>query len=243
MEELTELLPDVATVLSAGNHAPAGAMSHELMTRRRGTSIVVQHGMLLPHAVPLPHGVTLAAWSSADAAFWRGGRSDVVTRVIGSELLRQATQSEIGPVAVDATPVYCGALHGTELPRLEIERVARGFCLATGAHYRPHPFEIDVQSRLTHLVWRRLGIEFASADLPLVQVGAPVVGMWSTGILEAAAAGLPAWVYHPDPPEWLAEVWHRYGLSAWGSDPTGVPDIAAGEPARRLADLVENSVN
>lgn len=243
VEELAGHLPEVATVLSAGNHAPAGAAGHELMTQRNGTSIVVQHGMLLPQVAPLPAGVTLAAWSATDADFWRSGRGDVATRVVGSELLRRATQAGVGPVAVDATPLYCGALHGTELPRLQIERIARKFCLATGAHYRPHPSETDVQSRLTHLVWKRLGIDFAPTDRPLLRVGAPVVGMWSTGILEAAAAGLPAWVYHPDPPEWLTEVWRRYGLSVWGSDPTGVPDTAAGEPARRLAELVEESAN
>jgi hypothetical protein len=66
--------------------------------------------------------------------------------------------------------------------------------------------------------------------------------MWSTGILEAAAAGLPAWVYHPDPPEWLREVWQRYGLSVWGSEPTPVSAIAAGEPAERLAELVEEAL-
>ncbi len=240
--ELSAALPEVAAVVSAGGHGPAGAIGHDLAMQRHGASIVVQHGMLLPQVAPLPAGVTLAAWSRADADFWRSGRSDVETRVVGSELLHRATQAGVDPVPADATPVYCGALHGTELPRLEIERVARQFCSATGAHYRPHPSETDLQSRVTHLIWKRLGIVFAPSDRPLLQVGAPVVGMWSTGILEAAAAGLPAWVYHPDPPEWLREVWQRYGLSVWGSEPSPVSAIAAGEPAERLAELVEEAL-
>jgi hypothetical protein len=239
--ELTDAVPDVAVVLSAGAHAPAGALGHELTTRTGATSIVVQHGMLLPQAAPLPSGVTLAAWSDADGTYWRSGRDDVEVRVVGSELLRRALGAVTAPVPLEATPVYCGALHGTELPRWEIERVARSFCRATGARYRPHPREIDLQSRLTHLVWRRLGIRFDPADRPLLEVGAPVVSMWSTAVLEAAAAGLPAWVYHPDPPAWLTEVWSRYGLAEWGADPTPVPTIAQGAPAERLAGLVEES--
>lgn len=238
LDELAAAVPDGSTVLSAGAHAPAGALVHELARATGGTSIVVQHGMLLPLMAPLPDGVTLAAWSTADGEFWRSGRSDVTVEVVGSELLRRARVAGSDPVPVDATPVYCGALHGTELPRAQIERVAREFCRATGAAYRPHPAETDLQSRLTHLVWKRLGIGFAPADRPLVEVGAPVVGMWSTGILEAAAAGLPAWVYHPDPPDWLREVWHRYGLSEWGADPTPVPVLADGDPAARLAAVI-----
>lgn len=238
VDDLAAAVPQASTALSAGGHAPAGALVHDLVVRRGGSSIVVQHGMLLPQAAPLPGGVTLAAWSDADATFWRSGRDDVEIEVVGSELLRRAAATLVEDVPVNARPVYCGALHGTELPRWEIERVARAFCRATGARYRPHPGETDFQSRATHLVWKRLGIEFASADRPLLDVGAPVVGMWSTGILEAASAGLPAWVYHPDPPEWLTEVWQRYGLREWGADPTPVPEIAAGEPARRLAELV-----
>jgi len=240
-DDLADAVSDVAVVLSAGAHGPAGAVGHDLMTRTGGSSIVVQHGMLLPQAAPLPSGVTLAAWSDADGAFWRSGRDDVEVRVVGSELLRRAVAARTDPVPIDATPVYCGALHGTELPRFQIERVARSFCRATGARYRPHPREVDFQSRLTHLVWKRLGIRFAPADRPLLEVGAPVVSMWSTAILEAAAAGLPAWVYHPDPPAWLSEVWTRYDLSEWGSDPTPVPAIAQGEPAERLAELVVES--
>ena len=36
--------------------------------------------------------------------------------------------------------------------------------------------------------------------------------MFSTGVLEAAARGLPAWVDFPDPPAWLREFWDRYGM-------------------------------
>lgn len=236
--DLSAALPSVRVVVSAGAHVPAGALAHAWITGCGGNSVVVQHGMVLPQAAPLPEGAVLAAWSEADAEFWRSGRSDVTTVVVGSELLRRARETPVESVSPRATPVYCGALHGTELPRAEIERVARQFCLATGARYRPHPRETDLQSRLTHLVWRRLGIGFAASGGPLVDVGAPVVGMWSTGILEAASAGLPAWVYHPDPPPWLVEVWERYGLSVWGSDPTPVSPLGSGDPASRLAETV-----
>lgn len=238
LDELRSALPEIAVVLSAGHHLPVGAMADQLVRCSAASSIVIQHGMLLPQAPPLPHDVTVAVWSSEDGAFWAGERPDVDVVVVGSELIRQATLTAATPVRVDATPLFCGALHGTEMPRLQIESISRNFCRATGARYRPHPSEVDLQSRLTHLVWRALGITFDTGDRPLIESDAPVVGICSTGILEAAAAGLPAWVYHPDPPAWLVEVWERNGLAQWGSPPTPRPDIGEGEPARVLAELV-----
>ncbi|MBS1847117.1 MAG: hypothetical protein JST73_02475 [Actinobacteria bacterium] len=240
VDALQKAAPGIRVVVSTGGHVPAGAYAHELAVRLGVPGIVVQHGMLLPQMAPLPPGVHLAAWSEQDAAFWCAGRGDVEWTVVGSELLARADAVDVGEVAVDSTPVFCGAMHGTELMRRETERIARTFCRATGAAYRPHPAETDVVSRATHLAWRRLGIPFVSSTKPLVELGTPVVAVWSTSVLEAATAGIPAWVYHPDPPTWLTEVWRRYGLSPWGSDPTPASSCGAGVPARQLADLVRS---
>ena len=71
---------------------------------------------------------------------------------------------------------------------------------------------------------------------PLWQVDRPVVSVYSTGVLEAAARGIPAWVYLPRPPSWLAELWQRYRMAAWGGAPTPSP-VTAGEesPAAQVA--------
>ena len=235
---LRRALPAISTVLSAGDHVPAGALAHALAAEQGAAAMVVQHGMLLPLAAPLPPEVHVATWSEADGTFWCSGRTDPRVHVLGSQLLFRAAHAGIAPVPAEGRPVYVGALHGFELPRREIERIARQFCRSTGARYRPHPSETDVVSRIIHRIWKLLGIEFADGARPLIEVGAPVVGMWSTGILEAAAAGLPAWVHHPDPPAWLAEVWDRYGLGRWGGPPTPRPDTGSVEPARRVAELL-----
>lgn len=238
LDELQRAFPKVSTVVSAGHHVPAGALVHRYARRVGAVCVVVQHGMLLPQAAPLPPEVHVAAWSEADAQFWTTGRNDCVTHVVGSQLLHRAMLSPHRAVALDDQPIYVGALHGTELPRRQIEQIARQFCLATGAKYRPHPSEVDLQSRATHAIWKKLGISFADPSIPLLELGAPVVGMWSTGVLEAASAGRPAWVYHPDPPDWLREVWDRYGLAQWGAEPTVTREISTVSPAQRFAELV-----
>ncbi len=238
LDELQQAVPKVATVVSAGHHVPAGALVHAYAQRVDAVCVVVQHGMLLPQAAPLPPDVHVAAWSEADAQFWTTDRTDCVTHVVGSQLLHRAMLSPHRAIALDDQPVYVGALHGTELPRRQIEQIARQFCLATGAKYRPHPSETDLQSRATHAIWKKLGISFEDKNVPLLELGAPVVGMWSTGVLEAASAGRPAWVYHPDPPYWLREVWDRYGLSQWGAEPRINRETPTVSPAQRLAELV-----
>lgn len=236
--DLQAAVPGISVVLSAGSHATAGALGNDFAVQTGCASVVVQHGMLLPQAAPLPSGVHAVAWSVEDAVFWASGRSDVTMHVLGSQLLHRAAMHRGADIPLHAPPVYVGALHGTELPRREIERIARQFCLATGARYRPHPSETDLQSTLTHLVWKRLGIDFEDSGRPLLEISSPVVGMWSTGILEAATAGHPAWVFHPEPPDWLVEVWERYGLARWGQDPKPVSPPAEVAPAERLAGLV-----
>jgi hypothetical protein len=88
-------------------------------------------------------------------------------------------------------------------------------------------------------MWRTRGIRFDMTRLPLDQLRTSVVSVFSTGVLEAAAAGLPAWVNHPDPPDWITELWHRYQMQQFGAkEPTKVV-TASKEPAMAIAELVD----
>ncbi len=247
IETLASALPAVAAVLSSGDYLPAGALAHALARRTGVTSHVAQHGLMTPHAPPLPSGSVLLAWHEADATFWRSGRTDVAAVVVGSQLLWAAAQrgAPIGAAGTSpsAPPTFLGQLHGAELPRGEIARVAFEFCKDTGATYRPHPSEVDRVSRAQHAVWHRRGVRFDDGAVPLAQLEAPVVALFSTGVLEAAAAGRAAWVHHPTPPAWLADLWERYGLSRWGSDPTPAPALPAQEPAQAIAALLTDTAD
>ena len=138
-------------------------------------------------------------------------------------------------------PLFLGQLHGAELSRRISTRTAEAFCRATGATYRPHPAETDIRSRLQHRLWRRKGIDIQAGG-PLLDAGRPVVAMFSTGVLEAAAAGLPAWVTCVDPPRWVREFWDRYRLSPWGGEPTPRPAVPSVEPALLVAQRVREIV-
>ena len=131
--------------------------------------------------------------------------------------------------------IFLGQLHGAELPRAAMTRSAILFCRMTGATYRPHPSERDLMSRLQHRAFGRLGIEVDASGTALADLGRPVAAAYSTGLVEAAARGLPAWAFHPSPPAWLREFWERYGLSVWGADPTPAPVLPTIEPARAIA--------
>lgn len=232
---------DLGAVVTIGAHLAGGALAHDLAGDRSLPSYVVQHGALTPYAPPLPAETTLLAWSDADADFWRSGRTDVQARTIGSQLLWQAAHEQ--PVQVDpaARPVFLGQLHGAELPRRLTGGAASEFCRAHGALYRPHPAETDVLSRAQHRWMARRGIEFAPLDVPLTELGVPVVAVFSTGVLESAARGIPSWVYGEHMPAWIHELWHRYGMSPWGADPTPAPSVRAEEPAAALATILEES--
>ncbi len=232
-------LPDVAAVVSAGHYLALGAASYHLARARDLPFVVSQHGALTPVAPPLPPGAVLCAWSEEDATFWRSGRTDVTARVVGSELLwRAARTGNATQVDPTAPPTYLGQLHGAELPRRDLAAAARTFCRTTGATYRPHPGETDRASRRIHAGWQREGIRVDRAGGPLSAVTTPVVGVFSTGVLEAAARGVPAWVDFPRPPDWLADFWRRYRMSQWGGPPTPAPDPAATSPARAVAALI-----
>ncbi len=211
-------------------------------TRGRGAwergSSRSQHGLLTPHAPPLAPDSTLLAWSAADADFWRSGRPDVQTQVVGSQLLWEASRGRTR--VTDDRPTFLGQLHSAEMGRREMARFTGAFCRTEGTRYRPHPGERDRLSRWQHARWRRQGIELDDGSVPLRELPTPVVSVFSTGILEAAARGVPAWAAYDRPPAWLAEFWERYAMSRYGSDPTPAPAPPEREPAVAVAAAVED---
>lgn len=239
--ELMRLLPDVRIVLSAAQFLGRGAVAYEFSRAIGAEYWMVQHGLLVPQAPPLPVGCTLLAFSEADAQFWASGRRDVTTHAVGSQLLYLAAQKAAGAEEQkqnDLEPIFLGQMHGAELPRASFAFAAHSFLKKYGGIYRPHPSEKDKLSVLTHKLWEKEGIRIDRSGTPLNEVPNPVVSIFSTGVLEAAIRGIPAWVYHPAPPAWLVEFWDRYGMNRWGSEPTPAPVQPEKEPARRIAELI-----
>ncbi len=240
-DELTSLLPDVRIVLSAAQFLGRGAAAYEFSRAIGAEYWMVQHGLLVPQAPPLPVGCTLLAFSEADAQFWASGRRDVTAHAVGSQLLYLAAQKAAGAEAQkqnDLEPIFLGQMHGAELPRASFAYASHSFLKKYGGVYRPHPSEKDKLSVLTHKLWEKEGIRIDRSGTPLNEVPNPVVSIFSTGVLEAAIRGIPAWVYHPAPPAWLVEFWDRYGMNRWGSEPTPAPVQPEKEPARRIAELM-----
>ena len=240
-DELMRLLPDVRIVLSAAQFLGRGAVAYEFSRAIGAEYWMVQHGLLVPQAPPLPVGCTLLAFSEADAQFWASGRRDVTTHAVGSQLLYLAAQKAAGAEAQkqnDLEPIFLGQMHGAELPRASFAYASHSFLKKFGGTYRPHPSEKDKLSVLTHKLWEKEGIRIDRSGTPLNEVPNPVVSIFSTGVLEAAIRGIPAWVYHPAPPAWLVEFWDRYGMNRWGSEPTPAPVQPEKEPARRIAELM-----
>lgn len=240
-DELTSLLPDVRIVLSAAQFLGRGAAAYEFSRAIGAEYWMVQHGLLVPQAPPLPVGCTLLAFSEADADFWASGRRDVTTHAVGSQLLYLAAQKAAGAEVQkqnDLEPIFLGQMHGAELPRASFAYASHSFLKKYGGIYRPHPSEKDKLSVLTHKLWEKEGIRIDRSGTPLNEVPNPVVSIFSTGVLEAAIRGIPAWVYHPAPPAWLVEFWDRYGMNQWGSEPTPAPVQPEKEPARRIAELM-----
>lgn len=229
------LLGGVRVTLSVGHYLPIGALANRWATALSAEQFVVQHGLLTPYAPPLPRNAHLFAFTDADGQFATLGRTDVTSTTVGSQLLWEAGSSKAKPVG-DRSPLYLGQLHGAELPRRHQAHAATEFCRTTGSAYRPHPAEKDILSRLQHNRWARQGIEIDLANTALSEAGRPVVSAFSTGILEAAAWGLPSWVTYPNPPRWLAEFWDRYSMRSWGSEPTPAPFRNHREPAAVIAE-------
>ena len=240
-DELKSLLPDVRIVLSAAQFLGRGAAAYEFSRAIGAEYWMVQHGLLVPQEPPLPVGCTLLAFSEADAQFWASGRRDVTTHAVGSQLLYLAAQKAAGAEAQkqnDLEPIFLGQMHGAELPRASFAYASHSFLKKFGGSYRPHPSEKDKLSVLTHKLWEKEGIRIDRSGTPLNEVPNPVVSIFSTGVLEAAIRGIPAWVYHPAPPAWLVEFWDRYGMNQWGQEPTPAPVQPKKEPAQRIAELM-----
>ncbi|QSR33405.1 hypothetical protein CFI00_0225 [Nocardioides sp. S5] len=243
-------LPAVRAVLAAGHRSEIGSTAYALAEALGATFFVSQHGALTPYAPPLPHAARLLAWSEADGAFWTTGRRDVEVEVVGSQLLWAAAGLVTGARAPssttggDAAPLtYLGQGHAAEISRARLAQAALSTCRAHGATYRPHPSERDVTSRAVLAGYRRAGITVDTSGVPLVDLEAPIVSVFSTGVLEAAARGWEAWVEFPRPPAWLGEFWERYAMHRLGSSPTPAPHLPDQEPAARIAEIVTGAAS
>lgn len=244
LDRLPSLLAPAA-VLAAGHYSEIGAAAFALAEECTAPFLVSQHGALTPFAPPLPRAAHLLAWSDADADFWRSGREDVRITSTGSQLLWEAglgSDTGAGRPAQRSTATgpltYLGQGHAAEIPRARLVHAALTTCRDHRAVYRPHPSERDVVSRLVLATYAKAGITVDFRVLPLVDLEAPMISVFSTGVLEAAARGRDAWVDFPRPPAWLGEFWERYGMSRYGTDPTPAPARPDAEPARRIAEIV-----
>lgn len=244
-----QVLGGLRQVLAVGDYLASGALARRWALALEAEFFVAQHGLLAYQVPPLPQDAHLLAFSAEDADWWRAGRADVEVTVTGSQLLTDAAHRSAA-LSDPADPgLFLGQLHGAELSRGEMARAAELYCCATAARYRPHPAETDRLSRLTHRRWAARGISVESpadtrgtAPAPLAETTGPVASVFSTGVLEAAAAGRRAWVVHPDPPAWLEEFWQRYRMSRWtphgATTPTPAPPLPEISPARRIAEIL-----
>lgn len=242
IDELDVLCPDVKVAVTIGAHLPLGKMAHSLMERRAGHAFVVQHGLLTPHAPPLPPQTTLLAWSEDDATFWKSSRQEIETLNVGSQLFWRPETSTEGTQMSEGAPIFLGQLHAAELGRADLIRTTVGFCRRNQARYRPHPSERDKTSRLVHAAMRRGGISFDDTAQALDASCSPVVAIFSSGLLEAAANGRPAFGYHPSAPQWINAFWERYSIGKWGSEPTVAPTQPEIEPALHIANVITSSI-
>lgn len=237
---LANNLPDVVIILSLGHYLPLSGKLLSLLRQdgRHTQFVTVQHGPLTPFVPPLAPRSMVLSWSESDATYWSSGRDDVDSLVVGSQILWEASRSPTSQPDPASTPVFLGQLHGAELDFQSKSESSEYFCLNFDADYRPHPSEVDRRSRRAHRRWKAMGIRFADPG-PLVDLHRPIVSAFSTGLLEAAAAGMPSWSFHIDPPEWLEEFWDRYAIGRWGQDPPTQANISSSEPAKAIARVLE----
>ena len=87
-----------------------------------------------------------------------------------------------------------------------------------------------------------MGIEVDFSKKPLSSLNRPIASVFSTGILEAAAVGLPAWGFAINEPAWIREFWKRYNIGVWGAGSTVPPVKMAEEPALSVAKQLERIV-
>ena len=138
-EVVPEELTSVAVVVAAGHYLPLGVVAYAWSRLLGAEFVAVQHGLLTPHVPPLAPDSRLLAWSAADADFWRSGRADVSTEVVGSQLLWEAAEDRAR--STDDRPTFLGQLHSAEIGRRTMARFRGPFCRSEGLRYRPHPGE------------------------------------------------------------------------------------------------------
>ncbi|MGL5810858.1 MAG: hypothetical protein ACRCYQ_13020 [Nocardioides sp.] len=232
-EELTRYFDSMGAVLATSHHTDVGASAYDFSQAVKAPFFVIQSTVLTPHSAPLaPEGQPLA-WTDADATFWQEGsaRAHQKATVVGSQLLWSAAQHALPEPDPATATTYLGQLHEPHLGYKQMAKAAEDFCLRHGAVYRPHPAENDRRVRSVHERLVRLGVSLDQSSTPVGRFDGPVVGAYSTGVLEAAARGLPAWVEFPQPPAWLRELWERYRMFQHGGEPTPPPVVTGFEPA------------
>lgn len=236
-------LENVKQVIAAGHYLAAGEWAYAKSREKGWAFNVVQHGLNTPFAPPLPQDCVLFSFSEKDSEFWISGREDITAHAVGSQLFYEASKNiERAEPDVSGDLLFLGQMHGAELPRTSFAKASYRFCKNNGATYRPHPSERDKLSKLTHSMWGKLGIKFDTSGVPLNQSNQQVVSVFSTGVLEAAIRGIPAWVYHPQPPTWLLEFWDRYNMHQWGQPPTPAPVQPETEPAQKIASIIAQTL-
>lgn len=242
-EELPRYFDSMNAVLATSHHTDVGASAYDFSQNLKCPFYVVQSSVVTPYSAPLPPGATLLGWSEGDIAFWREGSAEAAkatNTVVGSQLLWTAAQNKIEEVNKAASMTYLGQLHEAALGNRQMAKAAEDFCMTHNAVYRPHPSESDRRTRSVHERFVRLGISLDQSQTPVRMFDGPVVSAYSTGLLEAAARGLPAWATFPDPPAWLHEVWDRYGMARYGdSEPTPCPTILNFEPAYAIGITID----
>src|SRR5699024_2966902 len=129
-------------------------------------------------------------------------------------------------------PLFC-------LLRRAVCRMCLLFCFDAAAATAFSPLSLHDALPILHTVLRRRGVEFEDPQTPLFDPPRPVVGILDPQLLEAAARGVPTWVYGRGMPSWVHEYWQRYGLRHWGGPPSPVPVPSADEPSRLIAQIVD----
>lgn len=236
--------PKPKLILATSHCSTSGQFAWELSIKSGVPFVIVQHGVVTPFAPPLPEGCHLFAWTPEDAEFWVSGRTDVMTTVVGSQIIWDAGVSQCkvsqckkgepeGPIC------FLGQLHGPELSRSTTIRTVAALARAGPVVYRPHPGETDLVSRLIHRRWQHQGIPIEPPTSRLGEKSAAVAGIFSTGILEAAASGRAAFGFCARPPSWLPEFWDRYKIKQFGTDESTRVEIPAREPASVISETAE----
>lgn len=240
-EALDPQLLHAAVYLSIGHFARVGQSAWRASRRSGGRFTILQHGLLTPFTPPLAVGSHLLAWSDADAVYWSAARADISTATVGAPPLvwaREDASTKTGGSSLDR-PLFLGQMHGAELPWRTKVGTAVYFCRRTGAEYRPHPSEQSALARAAHRLLRTAGVTFESGGPALSAERRPVVSMFSTGLLEAAAAGLHTYGFAVRPPQWLEAFWERYQIGRWPDRPTQLdPSLIPGTSAEVVSSIV-----